>query len=67
MKIKKIIDELGNKLPNSHTTQMKGKNSSHKIRPGNYRIIYEIHEDRLVVMVVKVGHRKDVYENLPKS
>ena len=67
VKIKKIIDELGNKLPNPHKTKLKGKISSHKIRPGNYCIIYEIHDDRLVVMVVKIGHRKDVYENLPKS
>jgi mRNA interferase RelE/StbE len=32
-----------------------------RIRIGNYRVIYEIHDDRLVVLVVKVGHRKDVY------
>jgi mRNA interferase RelE/StbE len=32
-----------------------------RIRIGNYRVIYEIHDDRLVVLVLKVGHRKDVY------
>ena len=33
----------------------------YRIRIGNYRVIYEVYETRLVVHVVKVGHRKDVY------
>ncbi len=33
----------------------------YRVRQGSYRIIYEIQEDVLVVMVVKVGHRRDVY------
>ena len=61
IKIKKKIDELGDKLPNFHTTRMKGDNTFHKIRAGNYRIIYEIHEDRLIILIVKIGYRKDVY------
>jgi mRNA interferase RelE/StbE len=32
-----------------------------RIRVGDYRIIYEIHDDRLLVLVVRIGHRKDVY------
>ena len=32
-----------------------------RIRGGDYRIIYEIHDDVLVVVVVKVGNRRDVY------
>jgi mRNA interferase RelE/StbE len=32
-----------------------------RIRVGEYRIIYEIHDDRLTVLVVAVGHRKDIY------
>ena len=31
------------------------------IRIGNYRVVYEIHDDRLVVLVLRVAHRKDVY------
>jgi mRNA interferase RelE/StbE len=30
-------------------------------RVGDYRIIYEIHEQALIVLVLKVGHRRDVY------
>ena len=63
-RIRKKIDELAENLPDPATTKMKGDNTFHKIRTGNYRIIYEIHEDRLVILVVKVGHRKDVYTRL---
>ena len=33
----------------------------YRIRQGDYRILYEIHDDALIVMVVKIGHRRDVY------
>jgi len=65
VRIKKKIEELGINLPTPNTTKMKGDNSFHKVRSGDYRIIYEIHDDRLVILVVKIGHRKDVYKKLP--
>ena len=64
-RIKKRIDDLAENLPDPAKTKMKGDNSFHKIRSGDYRIIYEIHDDRLVILVVKIGHRKDVYKRLP--
>jgi mRNA interferase RelE/StbE len=33
----------------------------YRIRQGVYRIVYEIQDEQLVVLVVKVGHRRDVY------
>ncbi len=35
----------------------------YRVRQGAYRIIYEIEDARLVVLVVKVGHRRDVYRS----
>ncbi|HIJ89298.1 MAG TPA: type II toxin-antitoxin system RelE/ParE family toxin [Deltaproteobacteria bacterium] len=64
IRIKKKIEELGDNLPEPNTTKMKGDNDFHKIRSGDYRIIFEIHDDRVVILIVKVGHRKDVYANL---
>ncbi|SDU66476.1 type II toxin-antitoxin system RelE family toxin [Desulfobacula phenolica] len=64
VRIKKKIEALGQNLPEPNTTKMKGNNSFHKIRSGDYRIIYEIHDDKLVILIVKVGHRKDIYKGL---
>ena len=59
------IDSLAESLPMPETTKMKGNNPFHKIRVGDYRIVYEIQEEILVILVVKIGHRKDIYRNLP--
>jgi len=67
IRIKKKIDELCNNLPNPQTTKMKGDNPFHKIRSGNYRIVYEIQDEKLIILVIKIGHRKDAYKNFPKS
>lgn len=34
----------------------------YRVRQGLYRIIYEIRDNELVVQVIKVGHRSDVYK-----
>ncbi|MBA2351502.1 MAG: type II toxin-antitoxin system RelE family toxin [Burkholderiales bacterium] len=35
----------------------------YRVRQGIYRIIHEIKEDRLIVLVVKIGHRRDAYRS----
>jgi len=63
-RISEKIDSLANELPRPETTKMKGDNPFHRIRVGDYRIIYEIQDEVLVILIVKVGHRKDIYRNL---
>ena len=40
---------------------MEGDESTYRIRLGEYRIVYEIRDKVLVVLVLKVGHRREVY------
>jgi len=63
-KIRDRIDSLAENLPDPGTTKMKGDNPFHKVRVGDYRIVYEIQESLLVILVLKIGHRKDVYRHL---
>ena len=35
----------------------------YRLRQGSYRILYEVHDDAHEIVVVKVGHRRDVYES----
>jgi mRNA interferase RelE/StbE len=35
-----------------------------RIRVGDYRVVYRIHDDVLLVLVVRVGHRREVYRKL---
>ena len=58
------IDSLAENPPNPDTTKMKGNNPFHKVRVGDYRIVYEIHEAVLSILIVKIGHRKDIYKDI---
>jgi mRNA interferase RelE/StbE len=42
------------------------KEKLYRIRLGNYRIIYQILEKKLLVVIVRVAHRKDIYHHLGK-
>ena len=34
----------------------------YKYRVGNYRIIYSIYQETIEIEIIKIGHRKDIYE-----
>jgi mRNA interferase RelE/StbE len=42
--------------------QLVGGSGEWRVRTGDFRIIYEIHDQQLLILVVKVGHRRDVHE-----
>ena len=43
------------------SVKLQGNDDLYRIRVGTYRVIYKIQDDRLLVLVVKIGHRRDVY------
>ena len=40
--------------------KLKG-DGAYRLRVGDYRVLYEVHDVRLLVLVVKIGHRREVY------
>ena len=41
--------------------KLSGEDGLWRIRVGNYRVIYKIEDNKLLILVLKIGHRKDVY------
>ena len=44
--------------------KLSGKHPRYRIRQGPFRVLYEIRDDELIVYVVKVADRRDVYKGL---
>ena len=43
-------------------TQLVGGAGEWRVRTGDYRIVYEIQEERLLVLVLSAGHRREIYQ-----
>jgi mRNA interferase RelE/StbE len=61
----KKIDTLA-QSPRTQGTPLKNGGDLRRVRTGDYRIVYQIRKRELVVAVVTVGHRKDVYKLLKR-
>ena len=62
--VKKIIQKIDllQTDPRHHgSIKLTGIENTYRTRVGKYRIIYEIYDDKVLVLVVNVDHRKDVY------
>ena len=57
--IKVILNLAQNPRPAGYI-KLKGRNAF-RIRKGNYRIIYEIKDNTLTVIVIAIGHRRSIY------
>ncbi|NJL10721.1 MAG: type II toxin-antitoxin system RelE/ParE family toxin [Calothrix sp. SM1_7_51] len=62
-RIQADIDELANEPRPSGVKKLKGEENSYRIRVGDYRVVYEIYDDILLISIVKVKHRTEVYKD----
>ena len=60
-RVLRAVEELRtNPLP-AGVRKLSGAEHTYRIREGSYRIIYSVYTSRLVIEVIRVGHRRDVY------
>lgn len=62
--IRSAIDELAKNPRPQGYEKMEGSDDVYRIRCGDYRIIYQILDDVLTVIVVRARHRRDVYKHI---
>jgi len=60
-RVRAAIDLLADEPRPPGCIVLSGESSAYRVRVGDVRIIYEVLDNRLVVHVVRVGHRHDVY------
>jgi len=59
LKIK--IDALSTDPRPDGIVKLIGEDNLYRLRVGDYRIIYALQDKKLVVLIVKIGHRREVY------
>jgi mRNA interferase RelE/StbE len=60
-RVAKVIDRLADNPRPGQATQLVGDSRTWRVRAGDWRILYEIHDDRLIVLVLDVRHRSTAY------
>ncbi|MBN1915691.1 type II toxin-antitoxin system RelE/ParE family toxin [Candidatus Dojkabacteria bacterium] len=63
-RIKLEIYELSDSPIPSSSKRLNGYKNVYRIRIGSYRVIYELKHEIKIVLIVKIGHRRDIYRNL---
>jgi mRNA interferase RelE/StbE len=48
--------------PRPHGYKNLKKRHGYRIRIGDYRVIYEVFDDELIIDVIKLGHRREIYD-----
>ena len=61
LRIRRKIAALADNPYPPGARKLKGEEIAYRIRVGDYRVVYEVFEGAITVLVLRIGHRKDVY------
>ena len=61
LRIRPRIDALANDPRPAGAMKLRGQEDLWRIRVGDYRVLYEVHDRILYVLLVRVAHRREVY------
>lgn len=61
-RIQTKIDDLALEPRPDGVKKLKGEENSYRIRVGDYRVVYDIYDDVLLITIIKIGHRSKVYK-----
>jgi mRNA interferase RelE/StbE len=64
VRIKARIDALAEDPYPPDTKKLTNEKDLYRIRAGDYRVIYTVQNKQLIVLVLKIGHRREIYLRL---
>jgi mRNA interferase RelE/StbE len=56
-----VIEKLAENPLGSGVKKLAGAENTYRFRTGDYRVVYSIYKNQLVIEILRVGHRKDIY------
>lgn len=63
-RLSKAVDQLAKNPRPDNCKALRGFHGIFRIRIGDYRVVYEIKDSELIILVVEIGHRREVYRGL---
>lgn len=65
--LKGVVAKIRALTTNPHpegSVKLRGSSNLFRIRYADYRVIYQIQNEKLIILIIKVGHRREVYREL---
>ncbi len=60
-RLREVLDALATEPRPHGCTKLSGTKDIYRVRVGDHSIVYQIVDDRLLVLVIDIGHRRDIY------
>ena len=60
-RLREALDALEENPRPVNCVKLQGEEELYRVRVGDYRIVYQIQDRQLIVLVVQMGHRREVY------
>jgi len=66
---KKLAEKIEalKKGPNHACRKLAGFGSRYRLRVGQYRVIFDVQNQKLLILVLRIGHRQGVYKKMPSQ
>ena len=62
-RIVELIQSLASDPRPTACKKLAGRDGAFRVRAGEYRVVYTVNDREIVVEVVKIGHRREIYRN----
>jgi len=60
-RLREALDALEDNSRPANCVKLQGEEELYRLRVGDYRVIYQIRDRQLIVLVLQIGHRREVY------
>lgn len=61
LRLRPKIDALADEPRPSGVVKLSGEADLYRIRVGDYRVVYQVEDENLIVLIIKLGHRSEIY------